>query len=154
MSDKSLTHLDEKGRPHMVEVGEKIDQKRTAWARGEIYLQKETLELISANAIKKGNVLNIAETAGIMAAKKTWDLIPLCHPLTLTGIKVKASLMDNGIAIESCISCIGKTGVEMEALQAVSSALLTVYDMCKAVDKEMEIGSIRLQEKRKENVTL
>lgn len=146
---KKLTHTDEEGRPVMVDVGGKKPQRREAKAQGCISLDKNTIKLISENKIKKGNVLTVAELAGIQAAKKTSELIPLCHPLPLTNIEVRASLDDNGVVVTSLVSCIGVTGVEMEALTAVSAALLTVYDMCKAVDKNMKIGEIVLLEKKK-----
>lgn len=136
----------------MVDVSDKPPQKRTATARGRIELQPETLALISANKIKKGNVLLTAELAGIQAAKKTGDLIPLCHPLLLSKIDVKAVADAYGIGVEASVVCIGPTGVEMEALTAASIALLTIYDMCKAVDKTMCIGEISLVEKRKEDL--
>jgi cyclic pyranopterin phosphate synthase len=134
----------------MVDVGGKPDQKRTARAAGFIRLQDTTVQLIRDNRMKKGDVLTVAEIAGVQAAKRTSGLIPLCHPLPLTLVKVEATLQDEGVAIEATASCTGKTGVEMEALCGVSVALLTVYDMCKAVDKQMELGAIRLVEKRKE----
>ena len=133
----------------MVDVGEKPGSLRTARARGHIRLDGETLSLIRDNEIKKGDVLTLAEVAGIQAAKKTGELIPLCHPLVLTKITVQATLAEDGVLVESEVRCIGQTGVEMEALTAVSVALLTVYDMCKAVDKSMKIGEIELLEKTK-----
>lgn len=149
---KKLSHLGDDHRPSMVDVSGKPPQKRTATARGHIALQSETLALIGDNKIKKGNVLLTAELAGIQAAKKTSDLIPLCHPLLLSKIDVKATAEADGIGVEATVVCTGQTGVEMEALTAVSTALLTVYDMCKAVDKTMRIGEIVLVEKIKENV--
>jgi cyclic pyranopterin monophosphate synthase len=134
----------------MVDVGKKPIQRRTAIAKGFIFLQPETVRLVKENEIKKGDVLTVAEIAGIQAAKQTHTLIPLCHPLQLTKIRVSCILTDTGVEITSEAHCNGQTGVEMEALTAVSVALLTVYDMCKAVDKEMEIGAIRLIEKTKE----
>lgn len=149
MPEKQLTHLDETGRARMVDVGAKLDSERTALARGEVVMRAETLAVIQAGAVKKGDVLSIAQTAGIMAAKKTSDLIPLCHPLMLTHIRVDLTPDTElpGIRIESQVSCIGKTGVEMEALTAVSIAALTIYDMAKAVEKTMRIQNIRLVEK-------
>ena len=141
---KKLSHIGNDNRPSMVDVGHKPQQKRTATASGFIALQAETLQLISDNRIKKGNVLLTAELAGVMAAKKTSELIPLCHPLLLSKIDVKAVPEEAGIRIESTVICTGQTGVEMEALTAVSTALLTIYDMCKAVDKTMTIGEITL----------
>ena len=133
----------------MVDVGHKPDQLRTAKAYGEIRLNPETIKLIRENQIKKGDVLTIAEIAGIQGGKKTSELIPLCHPLPISKLDVKAKIEDDRIAVTSEVRCVGKTGIEMEALTAVSIALLTLYDMCKAVDKKMEIGEIKLLEKMK-----
>lgn len=144
-----LSHLDRKGRPRMVDVGDKPMSRRTAKAEGFIHLKPATLKLVRAGRVAKGSVLATAELAGVQAAKETSSLIPLCHPLSLCGIKVEAAISRGGIRVTAEISCTGRTGVEMEALTAASVALLTVYDMCKAVDKEMEIGKIRLLEKRK-----
>ncbi len=146
---KKLTHTDEKGKAHMVDVGAKPNQERTAKAVGFIKLQESTLSLISENNIKKGDVLTIAEIAGIQAAKQTSNLIPLCHSLQLTNVDVKCNLEDDGVKVNSLVKCTGKTGVEMEALTAVNIALLTIYDMCKAVDKTMKMGNIKLIEKTK-----
>jgi len=145
-----FSHTDEEGRARMVDVGEKPIQQRKAVAKGFIMLQSETIRLVNENEIKKGDVLTVSEIAGIQAAKQTHNLIPLCHPLQLTKIKVSCILTETGVEITSEVRCSGQTGVEMEALTAVSVALLTIYDMCKAVDKEMEIGAIRLIEKTKE----
>ena len=147
---KKFSHIDDKGKANMVDVGDKPMQTRTAVAKGFIRLQPETVKLISENQVKKGDVLTIAEIAGIQAAKKTSDLIPLCHPLQITKADVKAVLMDDGVEVTAILKCIGQTGIEMEALTGVSVALLTVYDMCKAVDKKMEIEGVRLVEKIKE----
>ncbi len=136
----------------MVDVGNKPDQLRTARAEGIIRLNDNTLKLIRENQMKKGDVITIAEIAGIQAAKRTSDLIPLCHPLQLTKVDVKASLLDNGVKISSLVKCIGQTGVEMEALTAVNIALLTIYDMCKAVDRSMIIEKVVLLEKTKKDV--
>lgn len=144
-----LTHTDEQGRANMVDVGNKPDQVRTARAEGFISLAKETVKLIRENQMKKGDVLTIAEIAGIQGGKKTSELIPLCHPLPITKLDVKAALENDGVHITSFAKCTGKTGIEMEALTAVSIALLTVYDMCKAVDKAMEIREVKLIEKTK-----
>ena len=133
----------------MVDVGDKPDSNRIAKASGLIKLQKSTLDLIRTNEMKKGDVITTSEIAGVQAAKKTFDLIPLCHNINLDKISVTGSLTENGIFFESEVKCTGRTGVEMEALTAVSVALLTVYDMCKAADKEMVIGEIRLIEKSK-----
>jgi len=150
---KKLSHVDKKGKANMVDVGYKPDQLRIARASGFIKLSKEAIKLINENEIKKGDVLTLAEVAGIQAAKKTPDLIPLCHPLQITKVDVKATLEKDGVKIISEIKCIGQTGVEMEALTAVSVGLLTVYDMCKAVDKKMEIQKIILIEKTKSDVS-
>ena len=149
MSDPKLTHLDEQGRARMVDVGTKPDTERIAIAKGEIHMQKATFELIRAGQIKKGDVLTIAQIAGIAASKRTSDLIPLCHPLPLTKIDVDLMLDETlpGIVISATAKTIGKTGVEMEALTAVSVAALTVYDMVKAAEKTMRIQNIRLVEK-------
>ena len=144
-----LSHIGDDHRPAMVDVSGKPVSLRRAKARGFIRLQPGTLRLIAENGIKKGNVLITAELAGIQAAKRTSDLIPLCHPLTLSNVQVHAELRDDGAEVMSEVRCAGQTGVEMEALTAVSVALLTIYDMCKAVDKEMEIGGITLLEKTK-----
>ncbi|HEY5653313.1 MAG TPA: cyclic pyranopterin monophosphate synthase MoaC [Pontiella sp.] len=147
---KNLSHIGVDNRPSMVDVSHKPQQKRTAVAEGFIELKSETLQLINENRIKKGNVLLTAELAGIGAAKKTSDLIPLCHPLQLSKIDVKAEPQERGIRITGTVICTGQTGVEMEALSAVSTALLTIYDMCKAVDTEMVISSVKLISKIKE----
>lgn len=146
---KKLSHTDDKGKAMMVDVGAKPLQKRTAKAEGQIRLAAGTLQLIRENQIKKGDVLTVAEIAGIQAAKKTSELIPLCHPLQLSKVSVNTEVVKDGILVSGEASCIGQTGVEMEALTAVHIALLTIYDMCKAVDKEMVIGDIRLLEKTK-----
>ena len=136
----------------MVDVSAKKDQLRTARAKGRIEMNQQTLSLVRENKIKKGDVLTIAELAGIQAAKKTSELIPLCHPLQLTKVELKASLFGHGVEVESMVKCTGPTGVEMEALTAVNVALLTVYDMCKAVDKQMKITQVELIEKHKEDI--
>ena len=147
---KKLTHLDEQGRARMVDVGHKPDTERIAVARGEVHMTPETLDLIRAGQIKKGDVLTVAQIAGISASKRTSDLIPLCHPLPLSKIDVDLSLDDTlpGVVITATAKTIAKTGVEMEALTAVSVAALTVYDMAKAAEKTMRIQNIRLVEKR------
>ena len=147
-----LTHIGSDNRPAMVDVSGKPISYRVARARGFIKLQPATVELVGSNNMKKGNVLITAELAGTQAAKKTFDLIPLCHPLLLSKVNVRAELKDGGVEVFSEVKCTGQTGVEMEALTAVSIALLTVYDMCKAVDKAMELGEITLLEKNKEEV--
>jgi len=136
----------------MVDVGQKPVQERIAVAEGFIILSSETIKLIRENQIKKGDVLSISEFAGIQGGKKCSELIPLCHPLLITKLDVKAELQDTGAKITSEAHCNGQTGVEMEALTAVSIALLTVYDMCKAVDKNMKIGEIRLLSKEKKAI--
>lgn len=146
---RKLTHTDEKGRAMMVDIGDKEIQHRIARAAGHISLNVATIRLIEENLIKKGDVLALAQIAGIQAAKQTAMLIPLCHNITLERAAVKLDLSNEGVTAESEIACTGKTGVEMEALTAVSVALLTVYDMCKAVDKDMIISNIRLTEKIK-----
>jgi cyclic pyranopterin monophosphate synthase len=149
---KALSHVDPEGKANMVNVGDKPVQKRMARAIGHICLSNETLDLIRENKMKKGDVLTIAEIAGIQGGKQTSGLIPLCHPLQITKIGVNARLDDCGVEIESIAECIGRTGIEMEALTAVSIALLTIYDMCKAVDKTMIIDKIKLIEKTKEDI--
>jgi len=147
-----LTHTDSSGRANMVDVGGKRPQRRMARAEGRITLAKATRALIAENAVKKGDVLTVAQIAGIQAAKRTAELVPLCHTLTLEKVDVRLELTRTGARAESLVRCTGKTGVEMEALSAVSAAMLCVYDMCKAVDKNMTIGPIRLIEKVKEDV--
>jgi cyclic pyranopterin monophosphate synthase len=147
---EKFTHTDEKGKAVMVDIGGKEIQHRIARATGSISLNSETRSLIKDNLIKKGAVLSTAEIAGIQAAKQTASLIPLCHNITLEKVSVKLTLTGEGVTAESEITCTGKTGVEMEALTAVSVALLTVYDMCKAVDKKMVISDITLTEKIKQ----
>lgn len=149
MPDQKFSHTDQQGKAHMVDVGNKPNQIRTATAEGEILLAHETIELIRQNLLKKGDVLSIAEFAGITAAKKTSELIPLCHPLLITQVTVHAQLTEKGVHIQSFVKCTGQTGIEMEALTAVQVALLTVYDMCKAVDKNMIISNVKLLDKTK-----
>ena len=146
MTDK-LTHIDSDGRAHMVDVADKADTKRMARAQGFVFLTPETLAAIAAGRNKKGDVLAVAELAGIMAAKKTAELIPLCHPLPLSRVKLQLTAKDEGISVAAEVGCTGKTGVEMEALTAVSVACLTVYDMVKAVEKSARIGNIELVKK-------
>lgn len=149
---KKLSHTDEKGKAKMVDVSNKPHQLRIAKARGFIQLNKETVNLIRENGIIKGDVLTIAEIAGIQGGKRTSELIPLCHPLQITKIDIKTDLEDNGVTVTSEVRCIGQTGIEMEALTAVNVALLTIYDMCKAVDKNMIIEKIFLIEKTKSDI--
>jgi cyclic pyranopterin phosphate synthase len=146
---KKLTHIDSRGKARMVDVSDKPETLREAIASGHISMKKTTLQLIQKNSIAKGDVLGVARVAGIMAAKKTHDLIPLCHPLNITSVHIDFSPdpKKNRLMIESRVRITGQTGVEMEALTAVSAAALTIYDMCKAVDKEMVISDIMLIEK-------
>jgi cyclic pyranopterin phosphate synthase len=145
-----LTHLDSEGRARMVDVGGKAETAREAVARGAVRMRPETLALIAAGGLPKGDVLAVARIAGIMAAKRTPELIPLCHPLSLTYVAVELTpdAARGAVLIEATVRTTGATGVEMEALTAVSAAALTVYDMCKAVDRGMRIGDIRLVRKR------
>ena len=142
-----FTHFNERGMAHMVEVGNKDDSQRTAIARGRISMKKETLQMIQSGGMKKGDVLSVAQVAGIMGAKKTSDIIPMCHNIFLTGVDLRFEYAENSIEVEAEAKTVGKTGVEMEALTAVSLACLTIYDMCKAVDKDMVIEDIRLMKK-------
>jgi cyclic pyranopterin phosphate synthase len=144
-----LTHFDESGNARMVDVSEKDATERVATAKGSVYMTPATLTLIRDRGVKKGDVLSVAQLAGIMGAKRTPDLIPLCHPLALTSVKVELQLDTARSAVDITATCklVGKTGVEMEALTAVSVAALTVYDMVKAADKGMRIGDIRLVHK-------
>jgi cyclic pyranopterin phosphate synthase len=144
-----LSHVDEEGRARMVDVGGKKPQYRTARAEGFIRLKPATLRLIRQDRMKKGDVLAVAQIAGIQAGKRTSELIPLCHPLQISHLDVQARIVRTGVRVEACAKCLGPTGVEMEALTAAAAALLTVYDMCKAVDKAMVIDGITLLEKRK-----
>jgi cyclic pyranopterin phosphate synthase len=149
---QALSHVDEQGKANMVDVSAKPNQLRTATASGHITLSTETISLIRENKMKKGDVLTIAEIAGIQGGKRTSDLIPLCHPLQISKLDVTATPDETGVRVDSMARCTGQTGIEMEALTAVSVALLTIYDMCKAVDKTMVIGEIRLIEKTKEDL--
>ncbi len=148
-SAPTLTHLDEAGRARMVDVGHKPATERVAVAKGEVHMRPETLALIRAGALKKGDVLTVAEIAGVMAAKRTSDLIPLCHPLPLTQVTVELTLREDlpGVEITATARTVAQTGVEMEALTAVSVAALTVYDMAKAAEKTMRLTNIRLVRK-------
>lgn len=150
MEKGKLSHTDEQGRARMVDVSDKRVQKRRAVASGKILLQPETVRLVKENQMRKGDVITVAEIAGIQAAKRTHELIPLCHPLQLSKVKVTCTLTEGGVEAVGEVVCSGQTGVEMEALTAVQVALLTVYDMCKAVDKKMVMKDIRLNEKTKE----
>ena len=144
---KNLTHFDQDGRPHMVNVGEKETSARKAIATGFVRLSKQAITSIKEQKNAKGDVLAIAELAGIMGAKQTASLIPLCHPLGLDHVSLQLTLTDEGIEIDATCSVSGKTGVEMEAMTAVSVAALTIYDMCKAIDKAITIEQIRLRHK-------
>jgi cyclic pyranopterin phosphate synthase len=146
---KQLTHTDKKGKAVMVDIGDKEIQLRIAKAAGHIILADDTINLIKDNLLRKGDVLSVAQLAGIGAAKQTSSLIPLCHNIVIDDVKVDATPDTTGILVKSEVRCTGRTGVEMEALTAVSVALLTVYDMCKAVDKKMKIDNICLTEKIK-----
>jgi len=144
-----FTHFNEEGRAKMVDVGEKPESKRSAVAAARVIVSPETFALIKSGGMKKGDVLTVAQIAGIMGAKRTPELIPMCHPVAIDGIDMKLSLNDESLSveIEATVSCDGRTGVEMEALTAVSAAALTVYDMCKAVQKDIIISDIRLLSK-------
>ena len=143
-----LTHVDESGRLRMVDVGAKRETRRQARVRGQIRLRPETVQLILGNKVAKGNVLEAARLAGIMAAKRTGELIPLCHPLNLTAVEVDFEVGEDCIEVETQARIEDRTGVEMEALTAATVALLTIYDMCKAVDRGMVISEVRLMEKQ------
>lgn len=148
--EHKLTHLDDQGNANMVDVGDKPESQRTAIASGRVLMKPETLQLIKDGNIKKGDVLTVARIAGIMAAKRTSDLIPLCHPIAINKIAIDLTLDEtkSAINITATVHTTGKTGVEMEALTAVSTAALTIYDMAKAVDREMRLSDIHLLEKR------
>ncbi len=150
--DRKLTHTDSKGRAAMVDVGHKPEQLRIAAACGFIRMQAETVKLVRDNSIKKGDVLKVAEIAGIQAAKQTPALIPLCHNLELSQVNVTATIMDDGIEVKTECRCTARTGVEMEALTAASVALLTIYDMCKSADTSMVIEGITLSGKSKKDI--
>jgi cyclic pyranopterin phosphate synthase len=143
-----LTHFNASGDAHMVEVGAKPETARVAVASGRVVMAAATAKAVRAGAIGKGDVLGIARIAGIQAAKRASDLIPLCHPLRLTGVDLDLRVAGNAVEITATVKAFDRTGVEMEALTAVSAAALTVYDMCKAIDRGMEIAAIRLDEKR------
>lgn len=149
MTNPKLTHFDSTGQAHMVDVGSKPETARVARAAGSIFMKAETLTLIRSGSAKKGDVLGIARIAAIQASKRTGDLIPLCHPIALTRVAVDFTIDETQSAVhcEVTAECFGKTGVEMEALTAASVGLLTIYDMCKAVDRGMRIENIHLREK-------
>lgn len=152
LPNDGLTHFDAQGQAHMVDVGGKAPTHRVAVAEGRIVMQPATLEIIQKGTAKKGDVLGVARIAGIMAAKQTSNLIPLCHPLALTRVAVDFEVLpaENAVRCEATVELHGKTGVEMEALTAVQISLLTIYDMCKAVDKGMVMEGVRVLEKRGE----
>ena len=139
-----FTHFNEQGRARMVDVTEKAVTDRVAVAAGRVYMNAETLAAVKEGRIKKGGVLAVAQVAGIMAAKRTWDNIPMCHPVPLTGVDISFEFEETAVAIRASARCKAETGVEMEALSAVSAAALTIYDMCKALQRDMEISDIRL----------
>jgi cyclic pyranopterin monophosphate synthase len=145
----NFSHLNSKGEARMVDIAHKLEQVRMARASGKIYLQSQTLDLIRTGAVKKGDIFPVARVAGIQAAKSTFSLIPLCHQLQLSKVSVDFLTENDGIRVIAEANCTGKTGVEMEALTAASIALLTIYDMCKSVDKTMVLGEIKLLEKHK-----
>ncbi len=145
-----LSHVNQDGKANMVDVSEKPEQTRTARAEGFIALQVETLQKVKENTMKKGDVISTARIAGIMAAKQTHLLVPLCHPLPISKIEVDLEMKDMGISASATVRCVGKTGVEMEALTAVQVTLLCIYDMCKAIDKQMVMENIHLVEKTKQ----
>ena len=147
MTQKPLTHLDEAGAAHMVDVSAKPDSTRQATAEGFVSMRTETLDAIRAGDAKKGDVIGTARLAGIMAAKKTADLIPLCHPLAIAKVTIDIDAVDDGLRVRATVCVTGKTGVEMEALTAVGVACLTIYDMAKALDKAMAITDVALCEK-------
>lgn len=147
MSIQKFSHVDESGKVSMVDVGDKATTERIAVAEGKVFASVETIKMITNNEHKKGDVLTIAHIAGIQAAKKTSDLIPLCHPLSLDSVKLSFQINDDHIAVQCTAKVSSKTGVEMEALTGACVACLTIYDMCKAVDKQMIIGEIMLLEK-------
>jgi cyclic pyranopterin phosphate synthase len=149
MTEEKLTHIDENGRPKMVYVGEKEDTDREAVASGKIFLSKKTFNRLKEGDLKKGDVLSTAQIAGIMGAKKTSEIIPMCHNIFITGVEMEFDLneKENSVEITARATTTGKTGIEMESLTAVSVAALTIYDMCKAVDKNMIISDIKLAKK-------
>ena len=146
----SLTHFDERGQAHMVDVGEKAESHRVARAVGTIFMQPATFQMVQQGSAKKGDVLGVARIAAIQGAKRTWELIPLCHPISLTRVAVEFELdaAQHAVRCEATTETIGRTGVEMEALTAVQIGLLTIYDMCKAVDRGMRMDGVRLLEKK------
>lgn len=146
---EDFTHFDARGNARMVNVGEKSETQRTAVAAGRVLMNRKTFELVRSGGVKKGDVLTVAQVAGIMGAKRTPDLIPMCHPILLSGVELELDLNEEMLSVDilATAACTGSTGVEMEALTAVSVAALTVYDMCKAVQRDMVIDDIRLLKK-------
>src|SRR3954452_9126147 len=147
MSDRGLTHLDPLGRARMVDVTPKEPTHRRALARGRVYMTPDTTSLVAKGAINKGDVLSVARVAGIQAAKRTADMIPLCHPLLVGAVLINFRIEDTYVEVESSVETVDRTGVEMEALMAVSVACLTIYDMCKSTDRSMMISDVALWEK-------
>ena len=145
--DAEFTHVNEQGRARMVDVCDKPVTSRVARAAAKVLMAPSTLELVRTGGTRKGDVLAVAQVAGIMAAKRTWEIVPMCHQIPLSGVDINFALEDDGISIEATARCKGETGVEMEALTAASVAALTIYDMCKAVQKDMRIDNIRLLQK-------
>ena len=152
ISERKLSHVDSDGKASMVDVGDKSIQSRKAVAKGKILLAENTIQLIQDNKMKKGDVLTVAQIAGIQAAKQTPALIPLCHTLILDKVDVNCRIVESGVEVNCTVRCKGKTGVEMEALTGASVALLAIYDMCKAVDKKMVMSEITLLEKTKKDI--
>ena len=142
-----LTHVDEQGKAHMVDVGDKAPSRRVAVASAVLRTRPDVIRRIADNEIAKGDVLGVARVAGILAAKKTHELIPLCHPLRIDQVQVELRLGDDTVGVRATVAAFDRTGVEMEAMTAASVAALTVYDMCKAVDREMQVEAVRLEEK-------
>ena len=147
MGNKNFSHLDPDGKAHMVDISEKQDSKRTARARATISMAKETIVALQQDDVPKGDVFAVARVAGIQAAKRTGDIIPLCHPLMLSSVKVEFEVSDDKVEIEAEVTTVGRTGVEMEALTACSVSALTIYDMCKSLDKRMKITDLTLLQK-------
>ena len=147
MGNKNFSHLDPDGKAHMVDISEKQDSKRTARARATISMAKETIVALQQDDVPKGDVFAVARVAGIQAAKRTGDIIPLCHPLMLSSVKVEFEISDDKVEIEAEVTTVGRTGVEMEALTACSVSALTIYDMCKSLDKRMKITDLALLQK-------
>ncbi len=147
MGNENFSHLDPDGKAHMVDISEKQDSKRTARARATISMAKETIVALQQDDVPKGDVFAVARVAGIQAAKRTGDIIPLCHPLMLSSVKVEFEISDDKVEIEAEVTTVGRTGVEMEALTACSVSALTIYDMCKSLDKRMKITDLTLLQK-------